>query len=587
VQDPIIASELPSACLGLSWLGTCRYNPAAPTSIYFSLGELVGALAFTLAVQQLLKPIYRFRLSVRYLSLSHLYICVFAGAGSVLIAALVPNFPILHSGPWGHAIVWEIGAAALFVVPYGAVALAIVRPVRVRKRRIGDFARGAATLLSAANETDHVDLLPDLQRSLPVLIEAAGFVEHPGPTSAFFDFIHRDEIKQASYAHSLLRIIADPPFCQTLVTRAPWRVVTILREISEKRLHARGAEQFIRELAHQAILRDDAMMAREVGYHGFGTAPLLSDSLFSDPFILRYDPLDSFHVASGDVVTAALLKRFNSAAERSYLALIEERHIYHAQVAFSIASFYRTVFMRAWEIQRTGERDFQLTFQMHDAVRNAIKLADKLLASLLQRSYDALFVANVEQHRSDVLETLVEIVYEALESIANEFKGFDDAFWHLAIDVFHKAFGSVARQPDGITPFQQRLALKIIDKLEDNMKGYYPAISRVLLSCVGPYQTSAPQPNRTAFNILKDAVYSELQRFPQLARVKPDQIADYLPDHVTYDTATSRLTHTYRSGTPPTITDLSALNLGAVSLIDPAIRRLLTDEERRNATEAI
>jgi hypothetical protein len=511
---------------------------------------------------------------------------VFAGVGAVAIAALIPNFPILHSGPWGYAIVWEIGAAALFVVAYGAVALAIVRPVRVRERRIEDFARGAATLLSGANETDHVDLLPDLQRSLPILINAARFAERTGPTSAFFDFIYREEIRQASYAYSLLRIIADPLFCQTLVTRAPWQIVTILRKISEERLYARAAEQFIRELAHQAILRDDAMMAREVGYHGFGTAPLLSDGLFSDPFILRYDPVDSFHLASDHVVTAALLKRFNSAAERSYLTLIEEHQTHHAQVAFSIASFYRTVFMRAYEIQRTGERDFLLTFQMHDAVRNAIKLADKLLASLSQPSYDALFVVNIQEHRSDVLETLVEIVYEALESIANEFKGIDDTFWHLAIDAFQKGFDSIVQQPDGMTPFQQRLALKIVDKLEDNMRGYYPAICRVLLSCIGPYQHQTAQLNRTAFNILKDAVYSELQRFPQLAASKPDKIADYLPDHVTYDAVTNRLAHTYHGGNP-IITDLSTLNLGAVSLIDPTIRRALTDEERREATRAI
>jgi hypothetical protein len=137
-----------------------------------------------------------------------------------------------------------------------------------------------------------------------------------------------------------------------------------------------------------------------------------------------------------------------------------------------------------------------------------------------------------------------------------------------------------------MTPFQQRLALKIVDKLKDNMRGYYPAICRVLLSCIGPYQHQTAQLNRTAFNILKDAVYSELQRFPQLAASKPDKIADYLPDHVTYDAVTNRLAHTYHGGNP-IITDLSTLNLGAVSLIDPTIRRALTDEERREATRAI
>jgi hypothetical protein len=399
---------------------------------------VVGALAFTLAVQQLLKPIYRFRLSVRYLSLTHLYICVFVGVGAVAIAAIVPNVPLLHGGFWGYAVVWELGAGALFVVAYGAVALAIVRPVRVRKWRIEDFARNMARLLSAASEVDRVDVLPDLQRSLPVLIKAAEFIEGRGSTSAFFDFIHRDRTRQASFASSFLRIISDPLFCQTLVTRAPWQVVAILQEISEDRLYALSAEEFIRELARQAILRDDGMMAREVGYQGFGTAPLLSDSLFSDPFIVsQYNPFGSIRfLGPGEPMTAALIERFNSAAKRSYLTLIEERRVtYGAQVAYSISNSYESMFMRAYQIQRSNERDIDLITRMGNAVKNAVTLANKLLASLPQGAYDALFVTNVE-HRSDVLETLVEIVYDALTSISNEFKGFDDPFWHLALDVF-------------------------------------------------------------------------------------------------------------------------------------------------------
>jgi hypothetical protein len=98
--------------------------------------------------------------------------------------------------------------------------------------------------------------------------------------------------------------------------------------------------------------------------------------------------------------------------------------------------------------------------------------------------------------RSDVLETLVEIVYEALAAISNRFKGFEDPFWMTAIESFQEAFPSIGQQPDGMTPFQQRLALKIMEKLGDNMKGFYPAISKALLSCIGPYHQQAAQPNR-------------------------------------------------------------------------------------------
>jgi hypothetical protein len=201
-----------------------------------------------------------------------------------------------------------------------------------------------------------------------------------------------------------------------------------------------------------------------------------------------------------------------------------------------------------------------------------MKMAGKLLASLNADQYQALYVDDPKAYRSDVLETLVETVYEALAAVSNRFTGVDDAFWMTVIDVNLDGFRPHGAEPDGMTPFQQRLALKLVDKLRDNMKGYYPAICRVLLAWVGPYVHQAPQANWTAFNILKDAVYFELQQFPQLAATKPDKIRNYLPDNVTYDVATTDLIQTYRDG-KQAVTRLSMLNLSPVDLVAKNIRR--------------
>jgi hypothetical protein len=472
--------------LGLKALGLCAYDPAKPFTVYFAPGAAIGALAFTLAVQQLLKPVHRFRLAARHLTLSRIYICVFSGVAAAIVAAILPNLTILHERPWGYPINWEILAALLFAAAYGAVVIAIVLPVRVRPARVPDFARQAARLLSSANEQDHVDFASDLEQSLPTLIKVASFLDGLGRQSAFFDFIHRKELECASYAFSFLRIVADPTFCETLVKRLPWQVVFMLRTLSKDHLYAVGANQLIRELAFQAILRDDGMVAREVGYHGFGTAPLLSDALFSDEFILeRYNPFDHFFAAGSEIVTPQFLKRFNSAAERSYATVIESGAIHYCQATFSIQSFFQTVFFKAREIQTAEKYDFHLPLEMHHSVELAIKMANKLLTSLNADQYQALYVNDPKTYRSDVLETLVEIAYEGLAGIANHFKGVDDAFWMTAIDAFHKGFPNIGAQPDGMSPFQQRLALKLIGKVGDNMRGFYLAICRVLLACVG------------------------------------------------------------------------------------------------------
>jgi hypothetical protein len=294
----------------------------------------------------------------------------------------------------------------------------------------------------------------------------------------------------------------------------------------------------------------------------------------SDEFILeQYNPFNSFFGVGSEIVTLRLLQRFNSAAERCYTTLIEAGTIHHSQATFSIQRFYRTVFMmKALELQKADRRDFKLPNEMHNSVELAMKMADKLLASLDADQYQSLYVSDATVYRSDVLETLVEIVYEALAAISNRFKGVDDVFWMTAIEAFLKGFPSHGQQPDGMTPFQQRLALKLIEKLRDNMKGFYPAMCRVLLACVGPYVHHAPQPNRTAFNILKDAVYFELQQFPQLAATKPHKIAAYLLDNFTYDAATTDLTQTNRNGAQA-ITRLSTLNLSPVDLVAKNVRR--------------
>jgi hypothetical protein len=556
------------ACLGIVALGRC----SGASSVYFDLGEAVAALGFILTVQQLLRPIYRFRLRARYLSLTRIYSAVFAGLGLVVLAAILPSLPPAPNLPLDYPIFWEIAATIAFAIAYGAVVLAVVKPVRVKLKSIERFATASAWLLSSADERDQVDYLADLTESLPTLVRASSFGEHMfGPPTAFFDFTHRKEIVQASYAWSLLRILADPIFCGTLVSKAPWLTARMVRDLSEKHLHSRGAEQFIREIARQAILREDGMMEREVGYHGFGAAPLLSDSLFASYFIVRqYDPLDSFQFTGADGVTAGIVRRFNSAAKKALKTVIEAGDVWQCQVAFSIKEYSESLFMRAQEVR--DRKDTSLAFEMHQTVNVALEMADKLQAKLTPEQLDGFYVNDPTQYRGDVLEMLAEMVYDALAFISNFFLGVDDPFWTTCIGTFQKAFPSHGQYPDGMTPFQQRLAMKLIDKLHENMDGYFPTLCRVMLACIGPYERNSEPANRTAWKILREAMYRELMRFPDLPNGAPGKIPDYLPPNISYDPIETTLTHTFTGG-GTRVTKLSDLNIGPVSLATADVRR--------------
>lgn len=586
------------ACLGISALGMCSYDPAHPANIYFSVGNATAALAFTFAIQQFIKPIYRFRLQAYGIKIWHLLLLVLAGFLCAVIAAVLPNIPVTQHSFLHYPIVWELIGTLLIGLAYTISAFIALVPARIYDFNFVSFIRAGAKLLAAADDADRASFAEDLldnPHNLRRLIsypaawqraeahEATIEFEHlrtigaqlqiqgEPPVSAFYRFTHRVQLERATYASSFLRIISDSEFCSVLACKCSWLMASAINAIAKKNGALGESITFIQEVARQAITNDNSMMAKEISYRGFSAAPLLSETLFSDFLIRnRYDPLDSFRFSS-EPITAQVLARFNNAAERCLAAIIESGHLYEAQTAFSIQLFYRTAFGKISEMQESSDRDYRLLIEFKRAVKLAIEAADALLAEIDPAQRGFLYVVDPKVYRHDVLESFVQIVYEALAATSNRFKGPDDSFWSMAIEIFMTAFPSHGPQPDGMTPFQQRLALEIIDKLHNNMAGFYPAISRVLLACVGPYEQKAAQRNPTAFNILKEAMYIELRSLPELAAKSPDKLAHYLPDNVTYDLANTELIHTYSFG-GSAITNVTTLKLKEVSLLAIDIR---------------
>jgi hypothetical protein len=110
------------------------------------------------------------------------------------------------------------------------------------------------------------------------------------------------------------------------------------------------------------------------------------------------------------------------------------------------------------------------------------------------------------------------------------------------------------------------------------MKGFYPSISKVLLATIGPYDQHPNVTTRTAYAILRDAVYKELQQLPNLYMSKREKLADFLPANVTYDHAENTLTHLF-SGGQIMITNLSALSLPDVNLCNESVLRMKIEKK--------
>lgn len=562
-----------SDCLGISALGLCTYDPSNPPNIYFSIGEAIAALSITLIIPQFLKPIYRFRLAIQSIRLSHIYLLVFLAATCVLAATILPNIDIPRRSILAYPVFWEFVGGSLFLVALGALAFAVLRPATARSGAHPRFAQAAADFLAHANKQDQSDFSKDLLRNIESLIDVARFIEFRQERSPFFDFRYRREIEDASYAWSLLQLVAEPQLCETLVHLCPWDTAAMLNRISDRKLESRAAQDFVREIGRQAIICPSSMMAREIGYKGFHAAPVLSHALFENQFINRnYRPLSGLELGDLKDVDRNTIDRLFHGLRCTLVTVLDGGNYWDDR---SLALMADHLGSAAWDVHRQVKADrenYELVSGIHFGLKGLIDDTVKHLEGLDRKTYEKLYAVIDKRRDNTVLDDLSETIVEMLYSFANDFEGHEDAFWTTAIDIFGAVFGKFGEQPDGMDPLQQRVAIKFIDKVKENMDGLYPALTRVLLPVIGPYEDPAKKNPNSAFSLLREAFYAELMRFPELYKKDPEKAGDYLPKNVRYDAKNATFVQIYLLG-EEIPTSLLTLSIQPVSFKADVVRR--------------
>lgn len=560
-------------CLGLSFLGQCTYDPANPGNIYFSLGEAIAALSVTLLIPQFLKPIYTFRLRARRLSIRFISVIVFAGVIAVLIGALIPNLPVPRSIFFGFPIFWEILGALLFGSAYAILVYVSLRPAIVTSETIIHFVKSAASFLAETREKDHVEFAHDLMSNLPILMQSAASVEFRKAPNAFVEFTNRKKFESGRYAATFLQIIADSKFCGTLVNSCPWVVAQILRDISEQRIYARASQYFVQELAKQAVLSSSSMMAREIGYRGFSAAPILSESLFGSNFINnRYEPFQAFQFADFAEINRDAVKRLNSAAEITITNTFKEGDYWGNTNIHALVDAYKSVLSEMRRRRNPSVPALDIKFDVGSEIKSIARSSREHLAKIPDEFRKDFYIkSKSERIDNHVFESIAELIFESLAYIANDFEDFDDPFWLFALGIMDEVFPWINEPPRGMDPLQQRVAFKILKVLNENIEhGTYPAISRVILAILGPYENRHKSADNAAYGILMSSAYQALKGFRLLSKNKPNKIQDFLPKNVQYVRATDELVHSYRGG-KTVATRLQDLILPSVSLDTDAV----------------
>lgn len=564
-------------CLGLSWLTECVYNPKAPSTAYFTIGDGAAALSLLLLIPQFVKPLYEFRLSIRRLRRSWLYVIATTSFALILVAAIVPQMPFAGTTLVGWPVFWELLAGLGFFFCYSVLALSYLLPAKVNEGSAERFARSAARFLAHASTADHVDFSSEVQKNIKPLLRLAQSADFKrANNNAFYAFTKRKQIRAAGYSETLLGVLADPAFCRSLIERCPWDVAGILHSLSEQDdpVSLRGARPLIQQLARQALISNDSIIHREMDYVGFGRAPVLSDAMFGNwhinreiiPFQgLRYDDCDA---------SEAYVARLNFAAKISLKNAFDSQGAWEATNIYNLVHHYEGVFLKA-RMNKAEDQAWRMRRAVGSGVKHLIEHTRSYLASLPLDERRA-FYAEEDEATSPgghAVDAIAKLTIEFWNSIANDFQGFGDPNWTSALDTWEACFDRYGEQLPGMDPLQQRVALLMRRKIDDNMRGLYPALTRLCLSVLGPYDVKDGSHPNGAQSLVRRDFYNRAKMLPALARRKPEKIKDYLPPNVSLDVDNETLIHTYLSGNSAT-TELSALQIAPVSFEAAAVNIL-------------
>jgi hypothetical protein len=580
------------ACFGFELLGMCKYDPQAPSPSYFTIGDAVAALAFTLAVQQFLKPIYLFRLRAMGIRFTYLVSAVFVGAVFTIIAATVPSIPYLRGTPMGYALNWEIAGGLIIGIAYAVVATISLRPATVTKRNVEAFTWAGTELLSQSTDEDRLSLAKDIlsgsniQRLFQFAAEheradwhatmiefeklrelgreGEGVRGRP-PISAFYAFAHRHELALADYAWHFLQILSDGDFCRVVITRHSWGFLRAINSLTRLNTHTEAVNSFVQAVAWQALVQDDGMLAREDGYEGFARSREFAREFFGNHKIRAFDPLGGIGSIGVGTLNVGFVSRLNIAAALMVSAELEHRGFWDSSSTMNVVGIYERI-CHSVSFERSGSKHPAYLYELRQGVTELSKIVATSLEQSVPRTYNMLFAENLEKYRHDSVGRIARLLAEYLICISSKFQGIDDPAWSSAWEVWDEIFQRFGDVPVGLSPLQQAVAIKLIEKLKDNIDGYYPTLSRVLLAMIGPYETKAPEKKGSAAAILKDAVYFELKRLPELYKKSPEKLQERLPPNVTYHHATRTLTHTYSDG-KQLKTKLTSLRVGSVDLL--------------------
>lgn len=544
-----------------------QYNP------YFTIGDAVAGLGIFLLIPQFLKPVYIFRLRVLGLGLRTLYataalgfICVFLGSVAAHYPSVLP--PFLRS-----PTLWEFIAGVLYATSYSALGVVYIFPARVGLDSITKYVRAGAHLLASGTGEDRVEFAADVLANIPKLIKIADLPGAPVPalTALMLRLYRRTAAEAAADSESFLRLLADPDFCRTVVSRLPWDAARILHSFSTEKPRAQVGRTFVHQLTRQTLLAAETSGTKEEDWRGFSDAPALSQAAFGDSYLNRhYLPWEGLAPGDFNNLDVGLMERISRAAELTIDEYAAERFSYQSYNIARLQESFEALSRRIYLLKKTDTDVSPFASHLGRTVKYVVQATRSFCRAATPQERRALYAQFDVTVGFSALDSISEMLISVLENTSYEFSGYDDKFWPMAREIWDSVLPRFGAEPAGMDPLQQRFVMKLIEKTKEVLEGYYSPLSRQALAIIGPYAGKGETSERTAFKICRDLFYREFQAFPAFYDRDPERAKSFLPANVRYEPETAELVHRFSFGGEDR-TKLSTLAIADVSLAIEAV----------------
>ncbi|HBR18611.1 MAG TPA: hypothetical protein DD726_00105 [Phycisphaerales bacterium] len=511
------------------------YNPASP-KIYFSIGNVISAIALFLALTQLIKPIIEFRLSIGFFRKNRLYILFLIAILFVFIAAILPFIPGTALPFLGYPVFWEIIAGSLFV--FGAIMFLwkVSRPVKFNKRNYKFYLEYCTSIIAKGDENDFRILSNDeIYSSIKNVIKACNEYNRHN------DLINKNETSEyTKCALRLLDVWSDEKLCQIIVCYVPGTATEIFQQIKEQRLYFSGGYSLVQQLVRQAFLNKNSILYREEDYFGLGHFKTFTNLLFGDCELVEsgFRLLQAWNHWDDNLETWKV-KKYMEVLKVSTKAHIAsgcgKGHRPSLSCGFDVAA--NIAQSQCWRLDKLSDKE------VYDSplYKNLCEIAWglKRIIELLSESEN-----NIKEHRFDektynylndgsIYGIVAKGIYDLLESLSTAYSK-DEDIRMLAITLWMEVYPvSKSQESKTIVEVQKRLNIHLLKKFEDNLKElYYPALTRLWINLIGLQVTR----EECGANFVNTKLFELLRKYYENAvKTDPKKARDMLPDKVRYD----------------------------------------------------